>query len=159
MLCISAPYAWCLRCLVCLISLYSLQLNTLRRIIKVTCSSWITARLLFRLGAPLVKGGNPRADLDSGTILLLVPGPAPVSRSASPCAPERWRSHRRHSPDRGCQYSGRGHTNADRSDAGGKTSRDSGYAPGLSEEYVLEPPPDRGLRGSTRRRYVPQVGQ
>src|SRR5947209_63095 len=124
-----------------------------------TNSSRITARLLFGLGDPLVKSGNPQADQDTGTILPLVPDPAPVSRVASPCAPERWRSHRRHSPNRGCQYSGRGHTNADRSDAGGKTSRDSGNGPGLSEGYVLEPPPDRGLRGSTRRRYVPQVVQ
>src|SRR3989440_12209966 len=124
-----------------------------------TNSSWITARLLFGLGAPPVKGGNPRADQDTGTILPLVPDPAPVSRAASPCAPERWRSHRRHSPDRGCQYSGQDHTDADRSDDGGKTSRDSGHAPGLSEGSVLELPPERGLHGSSHRRYVPQAEQ
>src|SRR5947208_3664295 len=114
-----------------------------------------------RLGLTIaaVEGGNLRAEQDNEAILPLARVPGLVSRAAWPCVPVRWQSHRRHSPGQGCPYSERGHTGADHSDAGGKTSRDNGHAPGLSEGYVLEPPPDGGLRGSTRRRYVPQKVQ
>src|SRR2546426_2601160 len=101
-----------------------------------------------------VEGGNLRADQDNEAILLLGRVPGPVARAVWPCAPGRWKSPQRHYPDQGCPYSERGRTGVDHSDAGGKTSRDSGHAPGLSEGYVLEPPPDPGLRGSSHRRYA-----